>query len=141
MTRLPTPYETVFLKEFYRMYSRYHLAKMLSITEKELDWMLRHLGLRKKSKDMTDEQKDFIKENFHKMKHADIAQKIGLTVSMVQNFCFRHNLKKTGKNKFVPAPKEIIRDTPLVEAKHEKPPAEYSAGWEATIEKYLKKEI
>lgn len=51
MTRLPTPYETVFLKEFYRMYSRYHLARMLEITEKELDGMLRHLGLRKKVED------------------------------------------------------------------------------------------
>jgi hypothetical protein len=141
MTRLPTPYETVFLKEFYRMYSRHHLAKKLEITEKELDGMLRYLRLRKKSKDMTDEQKEFIKENFHKMRHADIAQKIGLTTSMVQNFCFRHNLKKTGKNKFVPAPKEIIRYNPPVEVKHEKPPANYSAGYEATIEKYLKKEI
>jgi hypothetical protein len=51
MTRHPTPYETVFLKEFYRMYSRYHLAQKLEITENELDGMLRHLGLRKKIED------------------------------------------------------------------------------------------
>jgi hypothetical protein len=63
MTRLPTPYETVFLKEFYRMYSRYHLAQKLEITEKELDGMLKHLRLRKKIEDkpkvelLTDGQK------------------------------------------------------------------------------------
>jgi hypothetical protein len=138
----PTPYQEVFLKEFYRMYSRYHLAKKLGITEKELSVLLKHLGLRKK-KDakrttLTDEHKQYIDEHFYKMTHQKIADDLDVTVSTVRNYCFRRNLKKTGKDKFTPPPKEIIRCTPPDTPVYERPKGEYSSGYEATISKYLK---
>jgi len=137
----PTPDQAAYLKAIYKHYSRYHLAKKMGITEKDLDGMLRYLGLKKKQPPLTEDQETFIKDNFYKMKHSEIAKELGVTDSRVQNYCFRHNLKKTGKHKFIPPPKEIIRFDPPVEVKHEKPPATYSAGRENTIDKYLKKEI
>lgn len=94
------------------MYSRYHLAVKLGVSEKELDAMMKHLGLRKK-KDakritLSDEQKLFIDENFYKKTHQQISDELGVTVSSVRNYCFRRNLKKTGKDKFTSPPKEII---------------------------------
>jgi hypothetical protein len=137
----PTPYQEAFLKKFYRMYSRYHLAKKLGITEKELSAILKHLGLRKK-KDakrttLTDEQKKYVDDHFYKETHQKIADDLGVTVSTVRNYCFKRNLKKTGKDKFTPPPKEIIRykpETPVTE----RPKGQYSSGYEATSEKYLK---
>jgi hypothetical protein len=111
----PTPYQAAFLKEFFRMYSRYHLAKKLNITEKELSALLKHLGLRKK-KDakrttLTDEQKQYVDDRFYKETHQKIADDLGVTVSTVRNYCFKNNLKKTGKDKYTPPPKEIVRYT------------------------------
>jgi hypothetical protein len=138
----PTPYQEAFLKKFYRMYSRYHLAKKLGITEKELTILLKYLGLRKKKdtkrSTLTDEQKQYVEDNFYKMTHQKISDDLGVTVSTVRNYCFRHNLKKSGKDKFTPPPKEIIRYSPPETPAIKRPKGEYSSGYEATIEKYLK---
>lgn len=62
------------------MYSRHHLSVKLSITLKELDEMLKHLGLRKKADakrtTLTDEQKKFINDHFYKMTHKAISDQI-----------------------------------------------------------------
>jgi hypothetical protein len=141
----PTPEQEAFLKEFYRMYSRYHLTVKLGITNKQMTELLNFLGLKKK-KDarrsfLTDEHKIFIDEHFHKMTHEKIANELSVTPSAVRNYCHRKGLKKTGKDKFSKPPKEIIPYTPPAQPVYERPKGEYSSGYEATIEKYLKKEI
>jgi hypothetical protein len=141
----PTPEQETFLKEFYRMYSRYHLTVKLGITNKQLTEILNYLGLKKK-KDakksfLTDEQKEYINEHFHKMTHEKIAERLFVTPATVRNYCFRKGLKKTGKDKFTPPPKTIIPYNRPVEPVYVRPKGEYSSGYEATIEKYLKKEI
>jgi hypothetical protein len=138
----PTPEQEAFLKEFYRMYSRYHLAVKLGITNKQLTELLNYLGLKKK-KDakktmLTDEQKEFINENFIKMTHEKLAEQLFVTPATVRNYCFRKGLKKNGKDKFTSPPKEIIRYSPPETPAIERPKGEYSSGYEATIEKYLK---
>ena len=125
----PSPCQAAYLKAIYRQYSRYHLARKLGITEKELDGMLRYLKLRKKI-DLTPEQEEYIRLNFLKLKHAVIANKLGIDVGAVQRYCFKNNLRKTGKNKYSAGPVAA-----------NKVQGEYSSGYEATVNKYLNKEI
>jgi hypothetical protein len=88
---------------------------------------------------ITPAQHAFIKKNFKKMKHKDIAKETGLSISKVQDYCRVNRWLKNGDNKVNEPPKEIIR--PASKKQHVQPKAEYSSGYEATIEKYLNMEI
>src|ERR1044072_6520552 len=108
----PTHEQEEWLREFYRMYSNYHLLVKLRIANELLSKWLKDMGLKKKKdakkSTLTDEDKEYIKDNFHSMTHEGIAVKLGVTSSAVRMYCFRNNLKKKGSEKFIPPPKKII---------------------------------
>jgi hypothetical protein len=87
------------------------------------------------------EQEQYIKENFRNYTHLALADKMGLKVNTVRKFCDNNKLKKNRKTDANPEPRKIVPYNPPEKVKHVPPPAVYSSGWEATIEKYLKKEI
>jgi hypothetical protein len=138
-----TPEQQAWLKEFYRMYSRYHLGKKLGIDQKVLTVWMKELGLRKKQDArrgmLDDEGKKFIKENYHRMTHKAIAEKLNVTMSAVQMFCFHNKLTKKGPNKVQYVPKEIISFKQSEPVKYERPAAKYDN--ENAIDKYLKMDL
>lgn len=145
MTNLPTQEQQTWLKEYYRMYSRYHLAIKLGISEKVLSEWLTHLGLKKK-KDakrvvLSDEDKKFIENNFHNLTHEKIAQQLNVKVGVIQRYCAAKRLLKKGPDKYQPPPKKIIPYKAPVKPQYERPPTTYSAGYDATIDKYLKMDL
>jgi uncharacterized protein YjcR len=87
----------------------------------------------------TPAQQRYIKKHYKTMKHKDIAKELGISLSRVQNCCRYNRWLKNGDNKPNVLAKEIIR--PATKKQHVQPKAEYSAGHEATIEKYLKMDI
>jgi hypothetical protein len=87
----------------------------------------------------TSDQKQFIESNYQTMTHQAIATELNIKVNTVRRYCYKHKLHKFRKENANPEPKVIIR--PKEKQSHIPPPAEYSAGHEATIEKYLKMEL
>jgi hypothetical protein len=137
----PTPEQQTWLKDNFRMYSRYHLGKNLGIDQKTLTIWMNKLGLKKKQdarrSALDDEAKKYIRDNYHKMTHKAIAEKLGVTMSVVHMYCFRNGLKKTGPDKVQHVPKEII--TYKQPVKYERPAAKYDN--ENAIDKYLKMDV
>jgi hypothetical protein len=131
------------LKENYKLYKRYHIAKKLEISENILKEWLKHLGLKKRDAKaiiFTDEQKKFIKENYQELSHEHLAVVLKISVSQVSGYCFRHGYKKSGQNKVTPPPKKIIpfRQEPKIQ----RPPATYSnVSREQYVEKWLNVQI
>jgi hypothetical protein len=138
-----TPEQQAWLREFYRMYSRYHIGKKLGIDQKTLTVWMKELGLKKKQDArrgmLDDEGKKFIRENYHRMTHKAISEKLSVTMSVVQMFCFHNKLTKKGPNKVQHVTKEIIPYKQPEPVKYERPPARYDN--ENAIDKYLKMDL
>lgn len=80
-----------------------------------------------KSIKYTDEQKKFIKDNYLKLPHAQIAFKLGLSLSAIQGYCFRNRLIKKSWGKVTEKePKRIILGPPPPKTVFTRPPATYS---------------
>lgn len=88
---------------------------------------------------LTLEQQLFIKDNYKLFTHQVLADKLVVPVTIIRNYCSKNKLHKSRTKDKNPEPKKIISYNPPVKAKHVPPPATYSIGWEATIDKYLKK--
>jgi transposase len=124
---LPTPAQEAWLNENYKLYTRYHIAEKLEVTQYTLKEWLKQLGLKKRDAKaimFTDEQKKFIKDKYEDLSHEQIAATLCLSVSSVSGYCFRNGYKKSGQNKVTPPPKKIIPYRP--EPAIKRPPATYS---------------
>jgi ribosome-binding ATPase YchF (GTP1/OBG family) len=129
ITTIPNQEQETWLRDNYRMYNRYHLAKHLNISAKELTAWFRHLGMAKRDAKvivLTDEQKQFIRDNYKEMKHEEIASKLELAVMSVQKFCGRNGLRKLKrcKERFPRLPKLV--STVEVEKKPPRPRADHT---------------
>ena len=136
---VPTPQQETWLKENYKLYNRVHLSKHLGIKQTDLDIWLKNLGLKKrdgKAIVFTEEQKQFIKDNYQTMLYEDIAVALNLSLHSIHGYCFRHGFKKKGRDRVIPPPKKIIPYKP--EAAMNRPPAIYSnRDREQVIDYYL----
>jgi hypothetical protein len=113
---MPTPEQEIWLKANYRMYNRVGLCKQLKIRDKELSAWFKLLRLKKrdgKSAIVTDEQAAFIEANYKKMRHEQMANKLGISVITVHGYCRKNGLRKIKQPlqrepRLPPEPKEII---------------------------------
>lgn len=117
---------------------------MLKISERELTVWMRHFGLKKrdtKAFAFTEDQKKFIKDNYHNHTHEQIAVKLGVSVMSIQGYCYRNGYKKYQLYKVSAPPKKrvIIVKT---ETYIKRPPAQYSnISREQHVEKWINTDI
>lgn len=141
MTKI-TPDQEAWLKSNYRLYSNYHLSVKLGVKQYTVENWLRKFDLRKrqtKVKPITEDQKKFIIDNYQKMTAEKLASKLNIAVCRVRNYCKRNKLLKR-RSELESLESKIHYDQPAQPA-YVRPKGEYSAGYEATIEKYLNKDI
>jgi len=123
----PTPEQVAWLKEYHKVYIREYISKKLGVSEATIARWVKEMGLVKrayKSIKYTDEQKKFIKDNYQKMPHAQIALHLKLSLSAIQGYCFRNKLTKRNWGSNMKEPKRIILGPPKTEIT--RPPATYS---------------
>lgn len=140
----PTPEQIQWLKDNYRLYSNYHLSVKMGMKQHDVEYLLRKHDLRKRASKiipLTEGQKKFIEDN-HQRKTADkMAKELLIAACRVRNYMRKNKLFKWRKSNANPVPKQIIPYNQQAKVEHVRPPAEYSAGQQSTIDKYLKMDI
>lgn len=132
------------LKDNYRLYSNYHLSVKMGVKQYEVENWLRKLDLRKRASKtipLTDDQKVFINGSYQRMTAKKMAKELGIAACRVRNYMRKSKLFKWRKPDANPAPPKQIIPYHKPKQTFTRPPATYSAGQEATIDKYLKLDI
>lgn len=136
--------QVTWLKNNYRLYSNYHLSVKLGVKQYVVEYWLRKFDLRKrKSKisPLTEDQKAYIKDNYQRSTAEKMAIELGIAVCRVRSYVKKNKLYKWRKPDASPTPPKHIIPYNKPEKTFTRPPATYSAGQEATIDKYLNLDI